>query len=202
VQRGWLETKGQTIEQRIETVHDVVGYAKERGCYLDFFNNHVGLSELGYLLKIVKAGIDAGADSLCLTDSEGNCTPQTFKFLVKKLIEVSKGKLPIEVHPHNDYGLALANTMASYEAGASVTHCCVNSLGSRAGNTTLEEACIAFHVLYNVEFGMNYEKLYDMCQLVEQMQQWPVGKNKPFNGYGIDAAPHKLEYFGKPHRTK
>jgi methanogen homocitrate synthase len=202
VQRGWLERQGQTIEERIELIHDVVGYAKERGCYIDYFNNHVGLSELGYLLKIVQAGIDAGADSLCLTDSEGNCTPQTFKFLTKKLLEVSEEKLPVEVHPHNDYGLALANTMASYEAGASVTHCCVNSLGSRAGNTTLEEITIALHVLYNVDLGMNYEKLHDVCLMVEQMQQWPVGKNKPFNGYGIDAAPHKLEYFGKQPRNR
>lgn len=202
VQRGWLESQGHTIEQRIELIQDVVGYAKERGCFIDFFNNHVGLSELGYLLKIVKAGIDAGADSLTITDSEGNCTPQTFKFLTQKYLEISEGKLPVEVHPHNDYGLALANTMASYEAGASVTHCCINSLGARAGNTSLEEICITLHVLYNVELGMNYEKLHDVCLLVEQMQQWPVGKNKPFNGYGIDKAPHKLEYFGKPHRNK
>jgi isopropylmalate/homocitrate/citramalate synthase len=202
VQRGWLESQGHTIEQRIELIQDVVGYAKERGCFIDFFNNHVGLSELGYLLKIVKAGVDAGADSLTITDSEGNCTPQTFKFLTQKYLEISKGKLPVEVHPHNDYGLALANTMASYEAGSSVTHCCVNSLGARAGNTSLEEICITLHVLYNVELEMNYEKLHDVCLLVELMQQWPVGKNKPFNGYGIDKAPHKLEYFGKPHRNK
>ncbi|MHA2393784.1 MAG: hypothetical protein ACXAEX_17750 [Promethearchaeota archaeon] len=202
VQRGWCESQGQTIEQRIEFIHDVVSYAKESGCYIDFFNNHVGLSKLGNLLKIVQAGVDAGADSLCLTDSEGNCTPQTFKFLTKKVLEVSKGKLPVEVHPHNDYGLALANTIASFEVGASVTHCCVNSLGSRAGNTALEEICIALRVLYNVELGLNYNKLYEVCRLVEQMQQWPVGKNKPFYGYGIHAAPHKLEYFGKRSHIK
>lgn len=200
VHRGWLERTGHTLEQRIDFIQDVVSYAKDRGCYVDYFNNHVGNSELDYLLKIVKAGVDAGADSLCLTDSEGNCTPQAFKFLVGKIIEVSGDKLPVEVHPHNDYGLALANTIASYEAGASVTHCCVNSLGSRAGNTTVEEAVIALHVLYGVDLGMDYSKLYDVCRLVEQMQQWPVAKNKPFNGYGIDSAPHKLEYFGKkPH---
>jgi methanogen homocitrate synthase len=200
VHRGWLESQGHTFEQRIEFIHNVVSYAKESGFYVDFFINHVGLSELGYLLKIVKAGADGGADSICITDSEGNCTPQTFKFLTKKVLEVSEGKLPVEVHPHNDYGLALANTIASYGVGASVTHCCVNSLGSRAGNTALEEICIALRVLYNVELGLNYDKLYDVCHLVEQMQQWPVGKNKPFTGYGINAAPHKLEYFGKQSR--
>ena len=202
VQRGWLEQTGHTLEQRIDFIQDVVSYAKDRGCFVDFFNSHVGNSEPDYLLKIVKAGVDAGADSLCLTDSEGGCTPQAFKFLVEKVTQVSGGKLPVEVHPHNDYGLALANTMASYEAGASVTHCCVNSLGSRAGNTTLEEVVIALHVLYDVDLGLDYSKLNGVCSLVEQMQQWPVAKNKPFYGYGIDSAPHKLQYFGKQPHTR
>jgi methanogen homocitrate synthase len=200
VQRGWLKRTGHTIEQRIEFIQDLVSYAKDRGCFVDFFNSHVGISEPDYYLEIVKAAVDAGADSICITDSEGNCTPQAFKYLVERVLEVSGGKLPIEVHPHNDYGLALANTIASYEAGASATHCCVNSLGSRAGNTTLEEVVIALHVLYGVDLGMDYSKLSGVCSLVEQIQQWPVGKNKPFNGYGINSAPHKLQYFGKqPH---
>jgi methanogen homocitrate synthase len=197
VHRGWLEQTGDTVEQRIDLIHEVISYAKDKGCYIDFFNNHIGNSELEYLLKIAKAGVDSGADSICLTDSEGNCAPHVFKFLVKKVIDASGGKIPVEVHPHNDYGLALANTIASYEAGASVTHCCVNSLGSRAGNTSLEEAVIALHVLYGVELGLDYSKLNYVCGLVEQMQQWPVAKNKPFYGYGIFSAPHSLKYFGK-----
>lgn len=200
VSRGWLEQQGQTLEQRIELIHDTVAYAKDQGCFVTFFTNRICRSELGYLLKIVKVGVDAGADSLCITDSGGLGTPQTFGFLVKKFLEVSRGKLPVEVHPHNDFGLALANTITSYEAGASAVHCCVNSLGARTGNTSLEEAVIALHVLYGVDLGLNYYKLYDLCKIVEIMQQWPMAKNKPFNGYGINRAPFKLQYFGKqPH---
>lgn len=200
VQSGWLENLGQTEEHRIDEIQDVITYAKEQGCFIDFFNNHIGYSKLDYLLRIVNAGIEAGSDTLCITDSEGVCTPQTFGFLVKRYIQASEGKIPIQVHPHNDYGLALANTIAGYEAGASIVHCCVNSLGSRAGNTSLEEAVIALRVLYDVDLGLDYGKLYDVCTLVETMQQWPVAKNKPFNGYGIYSGPYKLGYFGKrPH---
>ena len=201
VQKGWLKQLGQTEEERIDIIQELITYAKDRGCFIDYFNNHIGLSEIDYLTRIVKAGADAGADTICITDSEGICTPHAFRYLVNKFVEASEGNLPIQVHPHNDFGLAMANTIASYEAGASLVHCCVNSLGSRTGNTSLEEVAISFRVLYDIDMGLNYDKLHDVCRLVETMQQWPVAKNKPFSGYGINSAPYKLEYFGKqPHK--
>jgi len=201
VQKGWLKQLGQTEKDRIEEIQEVITYAKERGCFINFFTNHICLSDPDYLLRIVKVGIEAGVDTLCITDSEGIGTPETFKYLVQKFIEASEGRLPVEVHPHNDFGLALANTIASYGAGASVVHCCVNNLGSRAGNTSLEEVVIALHVMYGVDLGLDYQKLHNVCSLVETMQQWPVAKNRPFSGYGINQAPYKLQYFGKkPHK--
>ena len=200
VNRGRLQQLNQTVEQRINQVFDVITYAKEQGCFVDFFFPRITESELDYTLQIVTAGTEAGADSLCITDSAGSGTPRTFRFLVRKFIELTGDKIPVEIHPHNDFGLAMANLMAGYEAGASVIHCCVNGLGSRAGNTSLEEAVIALHVLYGVDLGLNYGKLYDVSKLVETIQQWPMAKNKPFYGYGISQAPYKLQYFGKkPH---
>lgn len=200
VHRGWLEGLGQTLEQRLEIIDDVIGYAKDHGCFVTFFNSHIGLSKLDYLLTVVEAGVEAGANSLCITDSEGICTPQTFRFFVEKYIESSKGSLPVEVHSHNDFGLALANIVSSYEAGASIAHCSVNNLGSRTGNASLEEVVISFHVLYGEELGLNYNKLNNIVELVEKMQQWPLAKNKPLYGYGVNESPYKMEYFGKtPH---
>ena len=200
VHRSWLKQVGQTPEQRLDIVRGVITYAKERGCHVDFFNNHICNSELSYVLRLLKTGVEAGADTLCITDSEGIGTPQTFNFLVGRYVEESGGRVPIGVHPHNDFGLALADAVAGYEAGASIMHCSVNGLGARAGNISLEECAIAFHVLYGVELGFQYDKLGNVCASVELMQQWPVAKNKPFNGYGILEAPYRLQYFGKtPH---
>lgn len=200
VNRGRLEQLHQTVEQRVKQIQEVITYAKNQGCFIDFFFVRITESELNYILQIAKAGLEAGADSLCITDSAGSGTPQTFRFLVRKFIDLTWGKLPVEIHVHNDFGLAMANLTAGYEAGASLAHCCVNSLGSRAGNISLDEAVIALHVLYDVDLGLNYGRLYDVCKLVETMQQWPMAKNKPFYGYGIERAPYKLQYFGKqPH---
>jgi isopropylmalate/homocitrate/citramalate synthase len=202
VNRGRLQQLNQTREQRINQIFDVITYAKEHGCFVDFFFPRITESELDYSLQIVAAGIEAGADSLCITDSAGSGTPQTFRFLVRKFQELTGDQIPVEIHPHNDFGLAMANLLAGYEAGASVIHCCVNGLGARAGNTSLEEAVIALHVLYGVDLGLKYSKLYDVSKLVETMQQWPMAKNKPFYGYGISQAPYKLLYFGKNPRKQ
>jgi isopropylmalate/homocitrate/citramalate synthase len=200
VQRGWLTQQGQTEEERLRIIQELIEYAKAHGCFVTFFNSHVFKADLNYLLRVIAAGVEAGADSLCITDSEGLGTPHAFRSLVTRYLDVTKRRIPIETHPHNDFGLALANTLAGYEAGASVIHCSVNGLGSRAGNTRLEECIIALQALYDRDLGLTYSRLHDICALVELIQQWPTAKNKPFYGYGVHQAPYDLASFGKrPH---
>jgi isopropylmalate/homocitrate/citramalate synthase len=201
VQRGWLAQQRQTEDERLQVIQDLIQYAKAHGCYVTFFNSHIFKADPTYLLQVITAAVDAGADSLCITDSEGLGTPHAFHNLVTQYLEVTKGRIPIETHPHNDFGLALANTLAGYEAGASIIHCSVNGLGSRAGNTRLEECVIVLRTLYDQDLGLEYSRLHDVCELVELIQQWPTAKNKPFYGYGIHQAPYDLTSFGKiPHR--
>jgi isopropylmalate/homocitrate/citramalate synthase len=200
VQRGWLAQQRQTKDERLQVIQELIQYAKAHGCYVTFFNSHIFKADLAYLRQVITAGVEAGADSLCITDSEGIGTPHAFHNLVTQYLEVTKRRVPIETHPHNDFGLALANTLAGYEAGASIIHCSVNGLGSRAGNTRLEECVIALQTLYDQDLGLEYSRLHDVCELVELIQQWPTAKNKPFYGYGVQQAPYDLSRFGKtPH---
>jgi isopropylmalate/homocitrate/citramalate synthase len=200
VQRGWLAQQGQTEEERLRIIQELIEYAKAHGCFITFFNSHIFKADLDYLLRVITAGVEAGADSLCITDSEGLGTPHAFRSLVTRYLDVTKRRIPIETHPHNDFGLALANTLAGYEAGASVIHCSVNGLGSRAGNTRLEECVIALRTLFDLDLGLEYSRLHNVCELVELIQQWPTAKNKPFYGYGVQQAPYDLASFGKrPH---
>jgi D-citramalate synthase len=201
VQRGWLAQQGQTEEERLRIIQELIEYAKAHGCFVTFFNSHIFKADLDYLLRVITAGVDAGADSLCITDSEGLGTPHAFRSLVTRYLDVTKRRIPIETHPHNDFGLALANTLAGYEAGASVIHCSVNGLGSRAGNTRLEECVIALQALYDLNLGLESSRLHEVIELVELIQQWPTAKNKPFYGYGVQQAPYDLATFGKqPHQ--
>jgi methanogen homocitrate synthase len=197
VHRDWIKKLGQSEEERFEKIAKVIQYAKDMGCYIVFFNNHICDSDPKYLEKIIRLGKEFDVDSYCITDSEGMGGLDAFKYLTKKYIELSGGDVPVEIHAHNDFGLALANSLISINQGASVIHCSVNGLGSRAGNTKLEELIITLHAIYNMDLGLTYQKLYDVCKIVEYMQQWPIAKNKPFYGYGIHSAPYDLKYFGK-----
>ncbi len=78
--------------------------------------------------------------------------------MTQKYVEVSEGEIPVEIHAHNDFGLALANSLVSIDCGASVIHCSVNGLGSRTGNTILEELVIALRMIYKTDLGLNYQK--------------------------------------------
>lgn len=197
VNRDWLKKLGQSEEERFEKIEKVIRYAKDMGCYVAFFNNHICDSDPKYLEKIIKLGKECKVDSYCITDSEGMGGLSAFSRLTQKYIEVSGGNIPVEIHAHNDFGLALANSLVSIDCGATVIHCSVNGLGSRTGNAVLEELVIALRAIYNMDLGLHYKKLYKVCEIVEYMQQWPVSKTKPFYGYGIHDAPYDLEYFGK-----
>ena len=77
--------------------------------------------------------------------------------MVKKLTN-----LPVEVHTHNDFGMAVATELAGVEAGADCVHSCSNGLGERTGNAALEELAVALHVLYG------YNTQYKLAKLPER----------------------------------
>ena len=84
-----------------------------------------------------------------------------------KLIEELKTvvKVPISTHCHDDFGLAVANSLAAVEAGATQVHVAVNGLGERAGNASLEEVVMALHVIYKYKTGVNTRLLYSTSQI-------------------------------------
>jgi isopropylmalate/homocitrate/citramalate synthase len=97
----------------------------------------------------------------------GVLTPlMTYQFF-KDLKEATK--VPLSAHAHNDLGQATANTLAAIEAGAEQAHVCVNGLGERAGNTSLEEVVVSLAAQYSVETGIRTEKIAETSALVERL---------------------------------
>jgi methanogen homocitrate synthase len=91
-------------------------------------------------------------------------------------------KLPVEVHTHNDFGMAVATELAGIEAGAEVVHSCANGLGERTGNAALEELMVALHVLYGYETQYKLDKLPELGALVSRISNFPIAANKPILG--------------------
>ncbi|MCI4318119.1 MAG: hypothetical protein L3J96_06225 [Thermoplasmata archaeon] len=116
------------------------------------------------------------------TDSVGIMTPLTFRWFLR---EFKRRVAPKDwsVHCHNDFGLATANTLTALEEGVTSPHVCVNGLGERAGNASLEEVVVGLESLYHVKTGIRMENLYALSQLVEELSGVPVAATKALVGY-------------------
>jgi len=89
---------------------------------------------------------------------------------------------PIEMYCHNDFGLAVANSLAGVIAGADVVHTTINGVGERSGNAALEEVAAALEVLYGVRTGINFKKLRESSKLVEELSLVKMPPHKPIVG--------------------
>jgi len=101
-----------------------------------------------------------------------------------------KGRLkPTELsfHGHNDFGLAVANSLAAVEAGVAVPHTCVNGLGERSGNASFEELVLALEALYGYDTGIDVSRIFELSQLVETLSGIPVGMHQPLVGHNAFA---------------
>jgi len=82
--------------------------------------------------------------------------------------------IPIEMHTHNDLGLATANALAGLQAGALSVNTTVNGLGERAGNAALEEVVMALKRIYDMQIGINTKRLLELSRLVARASNCPV----------------------------
>jgi 2-isopropylmalate synthase len=137
-------------------------------------------SDLDYLIEVIQTATDAGADIVNIPDTVGVITPTAMKRLITELKDAVD--VPYDVHCHDDFGLATANSLAGIEAGAVQAQVSVNGIGERAGNTALEELVMSLESSYGVDTGIETEKLYEVSKLVERLSDVPLPGNKPIVG--------------------
>ncbi len=138
-------------------------------------------ADLGFLGDFAVAVREAGLARLRLADTVGVLTPlQTFE-LVRRVRSAAPG-LPIEFHGHNDLGMATANTIAAFEAGAEAASVTVNGLGERAGNASLDEVVMALKVACRRDSGIKTRRLSHLSQLVALISGRPLSDAKPVVG--------------------
>ena len=170
-----------TWEDVLKKSVGVINYAKSRGLHVVYFpydTTRAREEDLKNLLtRIVQ---DAPPDSIGVVDTMGCALPEAIKHIVR--LVKSWTKLPVEVHTHNDFGMAVATELAGVEAGAEVVHSCANGLGERTGNAALEELIVALHVLYGYETHYNLAKLPELGALVSRISDLPIAVNKPILG--------------------
>ena len=159
----------------------VINYAKSRGMHVVYFpydTTRAREEDLTNLLtRIVQ---ESQPDSVGVVDTMGCLLPEAMKYMVRLVKSLTK--LPVEVHTHNDFGMAVATELAGVEAGAECVHSCANGLGERTGNAALEELIVALHVLYGYETQYKLDKLPELGELVSRLSNFPTAANKPILG--------------------
>jgi isopropylmalate/homocitrate/citramalate synthase len=159
----------------------VINYAKSRGLHVVYFpydTTRAREEDLRNLLSRIV--LDSNPDSVGVVDTMGCALPEAIKYMVRLVKQLTK--LPVEVHTHNDFGMAVATELAGVEAGANCVHSCANGLGERTGNAALEELMVALHVLYGYDTQYNLAKLPELGELVSRISRFETAVNKPILG--------------------
>lgn len=174
-------------EMVLKKAEEAVKLAKSTGARVEFSAEDATRSDWQFLVELVEAVTEAGADVVNIPDTVGYTMPWEYEKLIKYLLSQVKGlqKAILSVHCHNDLGLAVANSLSAVKAGARQVECAVNGIGERAGNAALEEIVMALKVRnseYEVETNVITERLYQASRLVSNLTGYPVPKNKAIVG--------------------
>lgn len=180
----------QLRRNREQVMEMAIGGVKRAKSYLsdvEFSPMDATRTEPAYLYELLEAVIQVGATTINIPDTVGYSTPEEFEALIRGVFAnvPSVHKARVSVHCHNDLGLATPNSLAAVRAGARQVEVCVNGLGERAGNASLEEVVMGLHVrkdYFNVTTNISTNQIYRTSRLVSDLTGMPVQPNKAIVG--------------------
>jgi homocitrate synthase NifV len=148
----------------LSAMRESVAYAKSCGLYVSASAEDASRTDLAFLLEYAAAAKAEGADRLRFCDTTGIMQPLRMYSVVKALVEHTG--LEIELHTHNDFGMAVANAIAGLHAGASWVNVTVGGLGERAGNAPLEELVMALKYIERLDIGIETARFREIVDYV------------------------------------
>lgn len=181
-----IEHKLQTTrEDVLRRMSDAVKFAKDKDLYVSVNAEDASRSDLEYLTEFALIAKHAGANRLRYCDTVGILDPmKTFRYI--KTLHDAVG-IDIEMHTHNDFGMATANSLAGIYAGANHVGVTVNGLGERAGNSALQEVIMAMKHLLNIDVNYDTTLFRELAQFVADASGRVLGLNNPIVGKNIFA---------------
>jgi 2-isopropylmalate synthase len=173
-------TMGKSREEIVNIAVECVEYIKSHDVECMFSAMDATRTEIDYLKKIYSAVEKAGVDIINVPDTVGVANPFSFRNLIADLRKSLR--VPIDVHCHNDFGMAVANTYAAVQAGADEVQVTINGIGERAGNASLAEVVMSLHALDGVKTNIRTEYLFETSKLVERLTGIKLPPNSPIVG--------------------
>ena len=169
-------TRSEVLERSIAAVERVT----ETGAACMFSPMDATRTDETYLIEVLEAVTAAGVDWINIPDTCGVATPRRFADLIATVTDHTDAR--VDVHTHDDFGLATATALSGYEAGAVQAQVSVNGIGERAGNAAYEEVVMGLESLYDVETGIDTTRIADLSETVERRSGIDVPANKPVVG--------------------
>lgn len=177
----------QTPEQVIETAVNSVKYAANYFPIIQWSAEDACRSDLPFLAKIITEVIDAGAKIINIPDTVGYINPkeygEIFSYLQENVPNI--GRVSLSAHCHDDLGMAVANSLAAIENGATQIECTINGIGERAGNASLEEIAVALHIrsdYYKAKTRLHLQEIKRTSSLVSKLSGMVIPPNKAVVG--------------------
>jgi homocitrate synthase NifV len=164
------------------SIRQNVGRALDLGLEVCVGGEDASRADVDFLLRVAETAQDAGASRFRFADTLGVMEPFALAQRIAALRDVVD--IDIEMHAHDDLGLATANTLAAVRAGATHANTTVNGLGERAGNAALEEVALALSKLYGLSTGLDLRQFPALSERVARAANRPVGWHKSVVGEG------------------
>jgi len=167
-------------EEVIDITRSIVGYVRDHADLCMFSAMDATRTDWDYLIEVYRAAVEAGATIINVPDTVGVITPAAMRELITRID--TEVRCPIDVHCHNDFGLAVANTVAAIEGGASQVQVTVNGLGERAGNADLAQTVMSLESIYGIRTGISTTGLVETSRLVSRYAGLTIPPTQPIVG--------------------
>ena len=186
------EALNTTLEENLNMIKGSIAFLIENGkeVFFDcehFFDGYK--SNPDYAILVAKTAHQAGAKRIILCDTNGGCINNEIYKITKAVVDAIPSAL-IGIHAHNDSDLAIANSIASVDAGANHVHGCINGYGERCGNTNICSLIPNLQLKRGFEvIGDKISKLYDTARQIAEISNKSLNASMPY--VGRSAFAHK-----------
>lgn len=174
-----------TLQENLEMIYDTISYLKDNGKEVvfdaeHFFDGYKNNPE--YAMKTLDSAVQAGADCLCLCDTNGGTFPDEIYEITKKVVD--RFDVIVGIHAHNDCGMAVANSVMAVKAGATHVQGTMTGFGERCGNTNLSTVIpdLQLKLNYNCIPDENMKKLTHIAREVSEIANLKLNDRAPFVG--------------------
>lgn len=176
-----MNSMNKTRQWVMKELKEIIPYALNMFQYVTIGAQDASRAEIDFLKEYTEATVSYGASRIRIADTVGTLNPFSTSDLIKTIKKVIP-QTPIEIHAHNDLGMATANTVAAYLAGAECLSTTVNGLGERAGNAPMEEVAMALEISSGIKSELDLTVFQKISDYVSNVSKRILSDSKPITG--------------------